>query len=234
MPAITRRTDREEAIALPTGLLTEGLVHGGDARRTPADWTSRPNRGTTRTTGSVCRRARRSRGPGGPSGPSSSLPLRYPKPPGPGHNGAMDAAVPVDANSRAHRNLQNRADRGFAQRPQPSSTRENNNLEKPETRPVPRPLFRFARSQVNVNTEKRIPVKRWRKCAIEALKSGRFARSHQARDSFERNEDQCRNASTGSSRAARNAGYVPENNPIPPPTRGARNGTPGSRTGVQT
>ena len=66
VPAVTRWTDREEAIALPTGLLTKGLVHGGDARRTPADWTSDPNRGTTRTTGSVCRRARRSRGPGGP------------------------------------------------------------------------------------------------------------------------------------------------------------------------
>ena len=64
----------------------------------------------------------------------------------------MDAAVPVDANSRAHRDLQNRADRGFTQRPQPSSTRENKNLEQLETRPVPRPLFKFARSQVNANT----------------------------------------------------------------------------------
>ena len=63
----------------------------------------------------------------------------------------MDAAVPVDANSRAHRDLQNRADRGFTQRPQPSSTRENKNLEQLETRPVPRPLFKFARSQVNAN-----------------------------------------------------------------------------------
>ena len=65
----------------------------------------------------------------------------------------MDAAVPVDANSRAHRDLQNRADRGFTQRPQPSSTRENKNLEQLETRPVPRPLFKFARSQVNANSE---------------------------------------------------------------------------------
>ena len=71
---------------------------------------------------------------------------------GPATTGAMDAAVPVDANSRAHRDLQNRADRGFTQRPQPSSTRENKNLEQLETRPVPRPLFKFARSQVNANT----------------------------------------------------------------------------------
>ena len=49
---------------------------------------------------------------------------------GPATPGAMDAAVPVDANSRAHRDLQNRADRGFAQRPQPSSTPENKNLAK--------------------------------------------------------------------------------------------------------
>ena len=34
---------------------------------------------------------------------------------------AVDAATPVDANSRAHRSLQNRG-RGFAQRPQPSSS----------------------------------------------------------------------------------------------------------------
>ena len=94
VPAVTGGTDREEAIALPTGLLTEGLVHGGDARRTTADWTSCPNRGTTRTTGSVCRRARRSRGPGGPSGPSSSLPLRYPKQPGSGHNGGYGRRRP--------------------------------------------------------------------------------------------------------------------------------------------
>ena len=70
----------------------------------------------------------------------------------------MDAAVPVDANSRAHRDLQNRADRGFTQRPQPSSTRENKNLEQLETRPVPRPLFKFARSQVNANSQVAIKV----------------------------------------------------------------------------
>ena len=35
---------------------------------------------------------------------------------------AMDAAVPVDATSRAHRDLENRTDRGFPQRPQPSSS----------------------------------------------------------------------------------------------------------------
>ena len=35
---------------------------------------------------------------------------------------AMDAAVPVDAKSRAHRDLENRTDRGFPQRPQPPSS----------------------------------------------------------------------------------------------------------------
>ena len=35
---------------------------------------------------------------------------------------ALDAAVPVDATSRAHRDLDNRTDRGFPQRPQPSSS----------------------------------------------------------------------------------------------------------------
>jgi hypothetical protein len=54
VPAIARQTDREEAVAEPTGFLAKGRVHDvGAAART--DWTRRPNRGTRETTGSVRR-----------------------------------------------------------------------------------------------------------------------------------------------------------------------------------
>jgi hypothetical protein len=52
--AITRRADREEAIAASTDLLTKRRVHDvGAAAR--FDWTRRINRGTRETTGSVRR-----------------------------------------------------------------------------------------------------------------------------------------------------------------------------------
>ncbi len=51
---ITRRADREEAVAPPAGLLAKRRVHDvGAASRT--DWTRRPNRGTRETTVSVRR-----------------------------------------------------------------------------------------------------------------------------------------------------------------------------------
>ena len=74
-------------------------------------------------------------GPEVQSGPSSSLSLRYPITRAAATAGAMDAAVPVDANSRVHRDLQNRSDRGFAQRPQPSSSRERKRPDTHETLP---------------------------------------------------------------------------------------------------
>ena len=52
--AITRRADRKEAVAAPTGFLAKRRVHDvGAAAR--FDWTRRSNRGTRETTGSVRR-----------------------------------------------------------------------------------------------------------------------------------------------------------------------------------
>ena len=52
--AITRRADREEAVAPPAGFLAKRRVHDvGAAAR--SDWTRRANRGTRETTGSVRR-----------------------------------------------------------------------------------------------------------------------------------------------------------------------------------
>jgi hypothetical protein len=64
MAAVTRRADREESVAVSTGLLAEGLFHGVGARGAVSDWTTGLNRGTTTGTGSVCRSSGRSRGPG--------------------------------------------------------------------------------------------------------------------------------------------------------------------------
>jgi hypothetical protein len=52
--AITRGTDREEAIAAATDLLAERRIHDVEAA-TRFDWTRRSNRGTRETTGSVRR-----------------------------------------------------------------------------------------------------------------------------------------------------------------------------------
>ena len=97
---VARRTDRKEAVAPAAGLLAKGLVHGVGGPGRPPTGRRNPNRGTTRPTGSVCRRARRSRGSGGPvrtltfvCGPS----VRYPKHRGNTTAGAMDAAAGVDA-----------------------------------------------------------------------------------------------------------------------------------------
>jgi hypothetical protein len=54
MAAITRRADREEAIAASTDLLAKRPVHDVEAAAR-IDWTRRKNRGTRKTTGSVRR-----------------------------------------------------------------------------------------------------------------------------------------------------------------------------------
>ena len=155
VPAVTRRTDREEAIALPTSLLTERLVHGGDARRTTADWTSRPNRGTTGTTGSVCRRARRSRGSGGSVRALILSPSTLPETGGLDHRG------------------------GYGRRPQSSSSSR-----KTKTRSARRPTGSSTIVQIRALSgerqqfEKRIPVKRCDKFTIKAQKTGLFPGSH--------------------------------------------------------
>jgi len=51
--AITRRADREEAVAPPAGFLAKRVHDVGAAAR--SDWTRRSNRGTRETTGSVRR-----------------------------------------------------------------------------------------------------------------------------------------------------------------------------------
>ena len=61
---ITRRADREEAVAAPAGFLAKRRVHGAGAAGR-SGWTSSPNRGTRERTASACRSLRRSRGSGG-------------------------------------------------------------------------------------------------------------------------------------------------------------------------
>ena len=109
---------------MSAGLLAEGLVHGVGARGAVSDWTTSLNRGTTAGTGSVCRSSGRSRGSGGTTGPSpptsESAPYairthcRSPAP------GLWTPPLPMDAKSAPTGSLENREERGFPQRPQPS------------------------------------------------------------------------------------------------------------------
>ena len=56
MTSVTRRADREDAVAEAAGFLAKRRVHDVDAA-VRFDWTRRANRGTRETTGSVRRSA---------------------------------------------------------------------------------------------------------------------------------------------------------------------------------
>ena len=126
MAAVARRADREESVTVSTGLLVERLVHGVGARGAVSDWTTGLNRGTTTGTGSVCRSSGRSRGPGRHNraltprlSPLSTLPERRA---GRQRRGLWTPPLPMDAKNTPTGSLENREERGFPQRPQPSSS----------------------------------------------------------------------------------------------------------------
>ena len=154
--AVARRTDRKEAVAPAAGLLAKGLVYGVGVPGRPPTGRRNPNRGTTRATGSVCRRARRSRGSGGRVRTLTSVcvpPVRYRKHRGHTTAGAMDAAAGVDAHDAPTPACKTARRAVLHKRPQPVPVLLITPLKNPEAVPTLRHASRLLHCRVTGNSQ---------------------------------------------------------------------------------
>ena len=140
LAAVTRRADGERSVALTTDLLAEGLVHGVGARGAVSDWTPSLNRGTTAATGSICRSSGRSRGVRLGHNRAltprlSPLPTLPERRAGRQRRGRGRRRSPRTQRTRFQGAVENRKERGFPQRPQPSLFP----LHQDPRKPVPEP-----------------------------------------------------------------------------------------------
>ena len=125
MTAVTRRADGEGTAALTAGSLAEGLVHGVGARGAISDWTTDPepwhnssDRLGLSELGAVTRVRlgyNRALTPTSESALYATRTQRWRPAPGP-----WTPSLPMDAKSAPTGSLENRQERGFPQRPQPS------------------------------------------------------------------------------------------------------------------